>query len=76
MAVPRFSRVAAIKLGKNIAQLRQKAGFTQDLLAERLNITPRYLQKLESGVHTPSLALLLELRKSLKTEWSALLADL
>jgi len=68
--------VAAVKLGKNIAQLRQEIGLTQDSLAERLDVTTRYLQKLERGVHAPSLALLVQLRKSLKTDWNVLFADL
>jgi len=76
VAVPRFSHVAAVKLGKNIAQLRQKAGLTQDSLSEQLDVTTRYLQKLERGVHTPSLALLVQLHKSLKADWSVLLAGL
>jgi transcriptional regulator with XRE-family HTH domain len=76
VAVFRFSKTAAIKFGENIAQLRQDIGLTQDKLAERLDISTRYLQKLERGLATPSFALLIQLRKSLKTDWNALLVDL
>jgi transcriptional regulator with XRE-family HTH domain len=76
VAVPRFSKIAAAQLGKNIARLRQEAGFTQDLLSERLDVTTRYLQKLERGLHTPSLALLVQIRKTLKADWSILLTGL
>jgi transcriptional regulator with XRE-family HTH domain len=76
VAVFRFSKAAAIKFGKNIAQLRQDYGLTQDKLAERLDISTRYLQKLERGLATPSFALLIQLRKSLKADWNALLVDL
>ena len=68
--------MSARRLGKNIAGLRLKAGLTQDQLAEKLDVTTRYLQKLEGGIHTPSLALLLNLRKMLKADWTELLFDL
>jgi transcriptional regulator with XRE-family HTH domain len=56
--------------------LRQQAGLTQDKLAERLEITPRYLQKLENGMHAPSLPVLMKLRKKLGAGWSELLEGL
>jgi transcriptional regulator with XRE-family HTH domain len=59
-----------------VARLRQQAGLTQDELAERLEITPRYLQKLENGMHAPSLPVLMKLRKKLGAGWSDVLEGL
>ena len=41
-------------LGKRIKELRKQNGFTQDYLAEKLNIEPRQLSKLETGRNYPS----------------------
>ena len=35
--------------GKRIQQLRKEKGLTQEQLAEKINISERHLQKLESG---------------------------
>jgi transcriptional regulator with XRE-family HTH domain len=65
----RFSSIASVRLGKNIARLRRAMGISQDALAERLNITTRHMQKLEAGEHAPSLPLLLTLHKKLQATW-------
>lgn len=41
-------------LGRRIKELRKLKGFTQDSLAEKLEIEPRQLSKLETGKHYPS----------------------
>ena len=41
-------------LGQRIKELRKERGYTQDFLAEKLNIEPRQLSKLETGKHYPS----------------------
>jgi len=76
VAVPRSSPTANRILGRNIARLRQAAGQSQDELAERLAVTPRYLRKIEAGMHAPSLPVLLAVRKSLGTEWTELFRGL
>jgi transcriptional regulator with XRE-family HTH domain len=43
------------KLGRRIKELRKKADLTQEQLAERVQIAPRHLSRLERGVHFPSL---------------------
>lgn len=37
---------------KNLKEARQAAGMTQQQLADRLNISLRYYQKIEAGTHT------------------------
>ncbi len=76
MAVPRSSPHANRLIGRNVARLRMAAGQSQDVLAERISITPRYLRKIESGMHAPSIPVLLALRKALKAEWTELLRGL
>lgn len=76
MAVPRSSPTANRILGRNIARLRQEAGQSQDKLAESLSVTPRYLRKIESGMHAPSLPLLLAVKKALKVDWPDLFRGL
>ena len=76
MSVPRSSPQANITLGRNIARLRQAAGQSQDYLAEQLEVTPRYLRKLESGMHAPSLPVLLSIRRALAADWADLFRGL
>ena len=42
------------KLGARIRVLRKKRGYTQEILAEKLNIGVRSLRKIESGSGMPS----------------------
>lgn len=51
-------------LGKRIKELRKAKGFTQDYLAEKLNIETRQLSKLETGKHYPSFETVLALLKT------------
>ena len=50
-----------MKIGAFIAQRRKAAGFTQMLLAEKLNITDRAVSKWETGKAMPDSALMLDL---------------
>lgn len=72
----RFSPQVAIRLGKNIARIRTKAGISQDQMAELVGISTRYIQRIEQGENIPSLTILLTLRKILKTNWDDIYAGL
>jgi transcriptional regulator with XRE-family HTH domain len=63
-------------LGRNISRLRELRNCSQELLADKLNITARYLQKIEAGSNVPSLTLLVKLRKTLRASWERLFRDL
>ena len=52
---------SAIETGKRIQELRKSKGLTQVRLAERLHISPRHLQKLESGERGGSIEALAEI---------------
>lgn len=42
-------------IGTRIKELRKQAGFTQEQLAERVDLDARHLSRLEVGKHFPSL---------------------
>lgn len=52
---------SAIETGKRIQKLRKERGLTQVELAEQLQISLRYLQKLESGERGGSIEALAEI---------------
>jgi transcriptional regulator with XRE-family HTH domain len=56
--------------------LRTAAGLTQEALAEKAGIAPRYLQMLEAGNFGCSLAVLIRLRRALNISWDVLLKNL
>ncbi len=55
-------------LGKRIKIKREKAGLTQEELADKLGISRVYMGYLEQGRNTPSLELLQKLSRVLKTQ--------
>ena len=55
------------KLGKNIATLRKVAGFSQEVLAEKLNISQRALCSYECGKASVPVFLIPEIAEILKT---------
>ncbi len=56
------------KLGTRIKQLREKAGFTQEKLAEKSGISLDYLGKIEVCINKPGLKTILKLANALKIE--------
>ena len=62
--------------GRNLARLRCAKALTQEQLAEKADLHPRYVQKLEGGTAHPSLMVLRKLRRSLGCEWNELLKEL
>lgn len=47
-----------MSIGNKIKQLRFKASFTQEQLAEKLNVSPQAVSKWENGITMPDIALL------------------
>jgi DNA-binding XRE family transcriptional regulator len=76
VAVERFTPREALILGRTIARLRKEQQWSQATLAEKLDLGLRHVQKLEQGIHSPSLGLLIRLRKTFKIEWAELLNKL
>jgi len=62
------------RFGKNIATLRARRKLTQEALAEKVEVSPRYVQSLEAGEYFPSLPTLVRLRAALRCDWNELFA--
>ncbi|WMJ90013.1 helix-turn-helix domain-containing protein [Anaerocolumna sp. MB42-C2] len=63
------------KIGRQIAALRKELGYTQENLAEILNISPQAVSKWENGHALPETVLLPNLAKALGTSIDSLLTD-
>ena len=61
------------KLGRNIACMRKERGYTQQELAERLNISFQAVSKWENGLAMPDVTMLPRLASVLETSVDALL---
>jgi transcriptional regulator with XRE-family HTH domain len=60
------------RLGRRLQRLRRLRGSTQEQLAERIDINPKYLSNVERGEENPTLDLFLRLAEGLQVEMSAL----
>lgn len=52
------------RLGKSIKSLRRKSKLTQEQLADKIRVTPKYIQYIESAKRSPSLKLLYRVAKA------------
>jgi transcriptional regulator with XRE-family HTH domain len=59
-------------LGRNLNRLRNRAGLTQERLAEKSDLSLRYVQEIEAGEKSPSVESLSRLRRSLACTWNDL----
>ena len=63
------------KIGKRITTMRKERSYTQESLAELLNVSPQAVSKWENGHALPETALLPMLAKALETSIDALFTD-
>lgn len=63
-----------LKLAKTIKKYRKQADLTQQELADKVGITQKYVQYLESAKRNPSLKLLRKLSEKLNISTSDLLS--
>ena len=61
------------RLGSNLRRERTVRGLTQEQLAERAELNPRTLQKIEAGDITILVTTLVRLREALGCDWKRLL---
>jgi transcriptional regulator with XRE-family HTH domain len=63
-------------IGKRIKSLRKQLQITQDQLAEKIQLSPKYLSNIERGKENPTLDTLLKLSQALNVEpWEMFLLD-
>ena len=55
-------------LGKTLKKIRLEQNITQETLAEKVNIHPTYVGKLESGKNNVSIKLLFKISRALNTD--------
>jgi len=55
-------------LGARIKEIRNKKGFTQEQLSEKMEINPKYLSSIERGNENPTLNTLIKLSESLEVD--------
>ncbi len=55
-------------VGRRIKIVRQRSGLTQDQLAERVALSPKYISGIERGVENPTMDNLIRLAKVLEVE--------
>jgi len=65
-------REQAKRFGAILRRLRNRAGLTQEALAEASGISPRYIQALEQGLNLPNIYIGAALKKALKVDWDEL----
>ena len=63
-------------LGKNLNRIRMGAGLTQERVAEKADISLRYIQWLEAGRRNPSIETLVRLHKVLRCSYDDLFKGL
>jgi transcriptional regulator with XRE-family HTH domain len=73
VAVRKKGSLEAKKLGRNIARLRTLSGLTQERLAEKAEISTRYIQDLEAGLYEPTIFVADSIRRAVACEWEDLL---
>lgn len=64
-----------VAFGKRVREARNKAHFTQEVLAEKVDIAVTYLGEIERGEKTPSLDVLIGIADSLGVSCDYLLRD-
>lgn len=64
-------------IGRQIKRLRARLKLTQDKLAEKVNISPKYLSNIERGLENPTLDTFIRLAKSLNVDlWELFAPDI
>jgi transcriptional regulator with XRE-family HTH domain len=62
--------------GQNVYRLRNQGRMIQEQLAEKADISRRYLQMIEAGRYSPTIEVASRLRTSLNVSWDELMKGL
>ena len=60
------------RLGENIQAARKAHGFSQERLAELIDLHPRAVQKIEAGELNPKSTTLIRIQAAMRCSWEAL----
>jgi transcriptional regulator with XRE-family HTH domain len=63
-------------LGGGVRKYRKLAGFTQEKLAERIDINPVYMGQIERGFRVPTVDVLLRIARALKVSLRDIVSEL
>lgn len=55
-------------VGRRIQELRKRSGLSQEKVAEKADINPHYLSRIECGKENPTLDMLIKLSNALEVE--------
>lgn len=55
-------------IGRRIQELRKRSGLSQEKVAEKADINPHYLSRIECGKENPTLDMLIKLSTALEVE--------
>ena len=69
-------RILRKSIGKKIKLARAKANYTQEELAEKLSLSPRYISQLERGIAFGSATTIINVCKALQIDSNFLFYDL
>lgn len=62
--------------GQNVCRLRNAANLTQEQLAEKADISRRYVQMIEAGQYTPTIDVASRLRSAFCISWDEMMRGL
>ncbi|MEO0453866.1 MAG: helix-turn-helix transcriptional regulator [Verrucomicrobiota bacterium] len=62
--------------GQNVYRLRNEAKLTQEQLAEKADMSRRFLQEIEAGQKTPSILIAARIREALHCDWEELMKNI
>jgi len=63
-------------IGNRIGELRKQKGLTQEKLAEKMGVSPKYLSSIERGKENPTLDMIINLAQSMNIEIAELFTSI
>ena len=65
-------RAPHVVFGQNVCRLRTAARLTQEGLAEKADLSRRFVQEIEAGSKSPTVTTVVRLKKALACSWNDL----
>jgi transcriptional regulator with XRE-family HTH domain len=73
--IGKVKRAPHIAFGRNVCRLRTAARLTQENLAEKAELSRRYVQEIEAGSKNPSVNTAVRLKLALACSWDELFSQ-